>query len=108
MRKLICAALICAAPAAQAEFWEGNKLYRYLSEPAGFNNGAALGFVIGVHDLGEGVLHCSPSNITAGQAKDVVIMYLNEFPSLRHNAAHTLVTRAFQRVWPCAAKGNPT
>ncbi len=108
MRKLICAALICVAPVAQAEFWEGNKLQRFLSEPAGYNSGAAMGFILGVHDVGEGVLHCSPSNITAGQAKAVVQAYLNEFPSLLHNTAQVLVTRALQRAWPCPAKGNPT
>lgn len=108
MKKAILAALICIAPAVQAEFWDGNKLWGNLNEPAGFSNGAALGFVIGVHDLGEGVLHCSPSSINAGQAKDVVVAYLQEFPSLRHNAAQLLVTRALARAWPCPKKGNPT
>lgn len=108
MKKLLCAALICTAPVAQAEFWDGNKLWSNLNEPAGFSNGAALGFVIGVHDLGEGVLHCSPGSITAGQARDVVFSYMQEFPSLRHNAAQLLVTRALQRAWPCPKKGNPT
>ncbi len=45
MKKLICAALICVAPVANAEFWDGNKLQRFLSEPPGYNNGAAMGFI---------------------------------------------------------------
>jgi hypothetical protein len=108
MKKLICAALICAAPIVNAEFWDGNKLYSNINGAVGVGTSAALGFVIGVHDVGEGVLHCSPSTATAGQVRDVVSQYLNEFPSLRHNAAHVLVNRALQRVWPCPAKGNPT
>ncbi len=108
MKKLICAALICVAPVANAEFWDGNKLHGNINGPVGVGTGAALGFVIGVHDMGEGVLHCSPSTVNAGQVRDVVNMYLTEFPSLRHNSAHTLVTRALQRAWPCPAKGSPT
>jgi hypothetical protein len=108
MKKLLCAALIGIAPVAHAEFWDGHKLWANLNETPGYSNGAALGFVVGVHDLGEGVLHCSPSSITAGQARDVVFAYMQEFPSLRHNAAQLLVTRALQRAWPCPKKGSPT
>jgi hypothetical protein len=37
-----------------------------------------------------------------------VFAYMQEFPSLRHNAAQILVTRALQRAWPCPKKGSPT
>lgn len=108
MKKFICAFLICLSSSASAEFWDGNGLVRRLNEPAGYSNGAALGFIIGVHDTSENSLHCSPSNVNVGQVRSVVQQYLNEYPELLHNAAHILVIRALQRVWPCPKKGNPT
>jgi len=108
MKRLILAAALLSSATAHAEFWDGNKLWANLNEAPGYSNGAALGFIVGVHDLGEGVLHCSPASITAGQARDVVFSYMQEFPSLRHNAAQGIVTRALQRAWPCPKKGNPT
>lgn len=112
MKALIGAALLCAASASHAGFWDGNKLYQYMTEASGsFARGAATGFVIGVHDSGENVSHCSPESITVRQVFDVVRAHLEQYPSLRHNDAQVIVSVALQRVWPCqkkpAQQGNP-
>jgi hypothetical protein len=43
---------------------------------------------------------CIPA-VLAGQARDVVVKYLQENPAHRHEAGATLVMEALHDAWPC-------
>jgi hypothetical protein len=43
---------------------------------------------------------CIPA-VVAGQARDVVVKYLQENPAHRHEAGATLVMEALHDAWPC-------
>ena len=64
-----------------------------------------MGYVIGVHDSGEGVSHCSPSNINVRQITDMVKQTLQEQPQNRNLPADLFVTVTLKNQWPCK-KGN--
>jgi hypothetical protein len=108
MKRTIIAALLLTTTTAHAAFWSGEKLYGHLTEPAGVNKGAAYGFIIGVHDLGENAVHCSPEDINVKIVIDVVRSYLEQNPESRRREAQFLVTRALQAKWPCPSKGSST
>ena len=106
-RLVLVTALVLASP-VKADFFDGNALYRYMTEQSSYSTGVAAGYVIGVHDSGTGVEHCAPDNVTFKQVVDVVRAHLAAFPSVRHHPAEAIVTYALQRAWPCKNKGNPT
>lgn len=105
MRKAIILALALAG-SAHAEFVDGNKLLNQMKDSAYFNQGHALGYVAGVADMGLGVVHCAPSNLTAGQLNDMVRNYLENTPAERHLTGDTIVNKVLKTVWPCAKRGN--
>jgi hypothetical protein len=105
MKRLIAALAIVASTTASAEFLDGNALLSRLNSNA-VDTSMALGFVVGVHDAGHGVVHCSPANITAGQVSDMVKFTLNNHPQERHRPAWFIVHWTLQTAWPCPKKGN--
>jgi hypothetical protein len=107
----LIAALACAMCVnAHAEFLDGNKLLQRITSGGTVEEMVALGYVMGVHDVGQGGLHCSPPNAQAGQMLDMTRNYLLNTPAERHLSADVLVTRALRIAFPCPAKsrGNPT
>lgn len=106
MKRTIVAAMLLTATTAHAAFWSGEKLYGHLTEPAGVNKGAAYGFIIGVHDLGENAVHCSPDDINVKVVIDVVRSYLEQNPQSRRREAQYLVSDALQQKWPCKDKSK--
>lgn len=105
--KKIALTLLAAASigVAHAEFADGNKL---LSDMNGdtMDRMHALGYITGVFDTGRSVIHCPPSNITAGQLNDMVKNYLINVPAERHLTGDTIVNRVLKAMWPCAKRGN--
>jgi len=101
-RIFVGCAIAVAAAAAQAEFWDGNKLYERLTSEVSFNQGAALGYVMGVADTTLGVLHCAPATATAGQLQDMVTQHLRVYPERRTRTADSLVIDTLKAAWPCA------
>lgn len=101
-------ALILAvfSTAAQAEFQDGNKLLSNLKDSAYFSQGYAMGYIAGIADMGLGVVHCAPANVTAGQLNDMVKNYLENTPAERHLSGDILVNRVLKTVWPCAKRGS--
>jgi hypothetical protein len=95
-----------AMGSAQAEFQDGNKLLSLLKDSSYFNQGYGLGYIAGIADMGIGVVHCAPSNATAGQINDMVKNYLENSPADRHLTGDILVNRVLKAVWPCAKRGN--
>lgn len=104
MKRLIIIAALCAG-AAHAEFKSGNTL---LAQIKGDNIDYihANGYVIGVYDTLQGVTHCAPAGVTAGQVTDMVKRYLEASPETRHNSADRLIGIVLRDVWPCAKKGT--
>lgn len=44
---------------------------------------------------------CNPEDATLGQYQDVVILYLRNHPSERHNSARILTQLALREAFPC-------
>ena len=96
---ILCTALL--AGTAHAEFWDGNTLLQRMTGNHSEQMNA-LGYVMGVADAYNGKEFCPRSgNITSGQINDVVKVYLERNPSLRHLTADLLTMVALSQVWPC-------
>ncbi len=104
MKKLLII-LSLVTPAAHAEFFSGNDLYERLTGDA-YAKSLAMGYVVGVHDATRGVMHCSSTEATSGQVRDMVIRRLVERPEQRHLGADVLVTMTMRDTWPCPKKDN--
>lgn len=102
-RILAIAAMLCASH-SNAAFWDGNTLYKNLQEQPNMTLGAAYGFIMGVHDLGEHVLHCSPEGTKAKEVIEVVREFLQYNASDRNKEAQELVSSALKFKWPCKKK----
>lgn len=102
MKKLIVVGMLVAMP-AYAEFKDGNKLLSEMNDANIVDDMASLGYVMGVTDAGQGVLHCAPPNVRAGQLRDMVKQYLTDNPSIRHLAGDSIVTHVMKSTWPCTS-----
>jgi Rap1a immunity proteins len=103
MKKLLILLAFCGS--AHAEFRDGNKL---LSDLQGdiYDRMHALGYIVGVADMGRGFVNCMPENATAGQISDMVKNYLINTPAERHLTGDVIVNKVLKAVWPCAKRGT--
>jgi hypothetical protein len=97
MKKWIAVLALVCGP-AQAQFFSGNELYERLRDG---RLSQVMFYVAGVHDANDKVLFCSPSDVTLGQALDVVKRYLETRPEQRHLSADFLASQAMRAAWPC-------
>jgi hypothetical protein len=104
MKRAFILALLIAG-SANAEFSDGNKLLSDMNGDA-MDRMHALGYVTGVFDAGRNLVHCPPTNVTAGQISDMVKNYLNNIPADRHLTGDTIVFKVLKATWPCAKKGS--
>lgn len=106
---------LAASFGANAGFYDGNKLKaksdadeRVLQGRSKggdiADSGNYLGFVVGVHDVLDGVLFCTPSNASVGQVTAVVTQYLKANPAKWSESATTLVIGALAEAFPCKKK----
>lgn len=102
MKKFIAMLLISSASVVQAagEFDTGTSLLQAMNGNDG-NRSFALGYVIGVHDAVSGIAVCTPDNLTKGQVRDFVRIYLVNNSSKLSNEASQLVIEALKQIWPC-------
>ena len=91
-----------AVGSAQAEFDSGNELLQRMNSESSIERNAAIGYVMGVADVYQGVAYCPPPEVTAGQLRDVVRNYLTNVPAERHLSGDVLVLRVLKAQWPCA------
>jgi hypothetical protein len=106
--RLAALLLLLCEPPASAQFYTGNDLYAVCiatqSEEA-FNTkwGECLGYIIGIADahIFAAPRNCPNSQVTRGQARDVVIRYLQLNPGIRHLSAETLASAALAQAFPC-------
>lgn len=107
MKRIYALALVVCAGNTYAEFKDGNRLLRDLRGDT-MDYVHALGYVTGVYDALQHVIHCPPQGVTAGQVGDMVKNFLEENPALRHQSADRHVVAVLRRAWPCAdqRRGN--
>lgn len=104
MKKLLLVVAFVACAKANAEFFSGNDLLSNINSTDALERMLALGYVMGVSDSGDSILHCAPAGVTAGQVRDVVKGALIASPGTRHHSADSLVVKALRNVWPCKDK----
>ena len=100
---ILALALICGN--AQAEFYTGNDLLQRLDSESHSDRMLAIGYVMGVADVGQLVFFCAPNGVTAGQLQDITAAYLRGFPTRRHKGAESLINEVLAATWPCPKKG---
>ncbi len=104
MKKMLLVLSLVTA-AAHAEFFSGNDLYERLTGDA-YAKSLAMGYVMGVHDATRSIIHCSSTEATSGQVRDMVMRRLVERPEQRHLAADVLVSMTMKDTWPCPKKDS--
>ncbi|CZT29861.1 putative secreted protein [Pseudomonas cerasi] len=98
--------LILASIIAPSTAWSftGNDLVEFIPDfeatKGTFGNGLFIGYVIGITELGSGILFCPPSNVTHGQSGAIVVKYLRAHPEDWNWPAATLVTEALKKAYP--------
>jgi len=105
VRSLIILAFAISAQAA--EFKTGNILLGEMNHPDSLNQMVALGYVQGIADANDGITHCLPDGITAGQVRDMTRNYLISNPAIRHLLASLIVGHVLKSSFPCK-KGTGT
>lgn len=107
MKRLLLA-LAFVGP-AHAEFMDGNRLLEKIVSSSYYEQGSGMGYIMGVADMGLGVIHCAPANATAGQMQDMVRQHLQFYPERRTRTADSIVNDILKTAWPCPARtpGRP-
>ena len=99
--------MLALAGSAHAEFVDGNGLLNQLRDTGSyFKQGHSMGYIAGVADMGYGVVHCAPSNLTEGQLSDMIKNYLENTPAERHLTGDVIVNKVLKTMWPCAKRGG--
>lgn len=101
---LLTTALLCSG--AHAQFFTGNDLLTRLNSDIPVDRGLGMGFIMGVYDATLLVEHCPPSNVTAGQIRDMVAKNLYSGAAARHLPAEAFITYTLGTAWPCPKKGK--
>jgi hypothetical protein len=101
MKRLALISVVALCATAHAEFWDGNKLLEKINSHLNYEQGMALGYIMGVADTGLGISHCTPANATAGQLHDMVLIHLRAFPERRTRTADSIVMETLKAAWPC-------
>lgn len=89
------------AGTASAEFMSGNDLLSLLRSQERHERTAADGYIMGVHDTGRGVVHCSPNAVTLSQVRDMSVQFITAAATARHKSADSLVMAVLQEAFPC-------
>ncbi len=108
MKQIFIAALVgvlVSGPVWAGEFDSGNFL---LSTCQGKDKSYCMGYILGVYDSLKGpnkgfkeYTFCTSGAVNMGQINDVVKKWLEDNPSQRHLAAHSLIAAALNKAFPC-------
>ena len=102
MKKFILGAtLALASVGSQAAFFDGNDLLQLLKSSDQLERAVGTGYVMGAVDVGRGVIICTPPNVTSGQLKDIVIDFLEKYPTVRHFTADEIIIQLGNNLFPC-------
>lgn len=102
---------------ANAQFFDGNKLLTQLESTKSDERYGALMYIIGAFDMineidilankeSKNYMFCQPQNMNGGQLGDIVKMYLQRNPSIRHLPAAELIVQALRNSFPCKRSEN--
>lgn len=105
MKRILLFAVI-ACGGAHAQFFTGNDLLTRINSDSSIDRTLAMGFIMGVYDSSLLTEHCPPSNVTAGQVRDMVAKDLYNGAAARHLPAAAFVSYTLGTAWPCAKKGK--
>jgi hypothetical protein len=106
----VATAVALACPPASAQeartFYTGNNLLSLCTSNGVLETGVCRGFVGGIADAMAldpilGNRACIPVPVTLGQARDVVIRFLEQHPEARHYSAASIVALALAAAFPC-------
>ncbi len=104
MKKLASILVLLFLMTANAHALTGAELKKHLIE---FNSSSGslwgpygVGYVLGVADLGNGLLFCTPS-VTNKELTSIVLSYLFAHPDKLEKSADGLVVNALSAKWPC-------
>ncbi len=100
----LVAALACTA--AHAEFQTGSSLLGLMRQ-ADVSRYTAFGYLMGVHDLGRGTVHCSPESMRGGALAKLVLDFLvaNEGDGrVLSQSADVIVSGVLQAAYPCPSR----
>lgn len=100
MKKLLTL-LLFVPLVAQAEFMSGNTLLQKINSTEVMDRMLALGYVMGVSDAYQNKGHCAGQQVTSGQTRDVVKLYLERNPAVRDLSADLLSLVALGEAFPC-------
>ena len=85
----------------------GNDLLRLMQSSDFQEKAVAMGYVAGAIDMGDQIIFCSPNGrVTIGQTRDILQIYLENNPALRHLPADALIIDVFKKLWPCPKRGT--
>jgi hypothetical protein len=75
----------------------------------GFSNGYIVGLIDGAPDAFQKDGNadrslCIPENVTIGQARDVIVRFLEQNPAMRHGTAAYLSFTALSQAFPCPSR----
>lgn len=105
MKKVITAVLLAASVSANASWFTGNDLHKHFSG-GDYQQGFALGMVVGVASTWDGNLFCIPQGVTPGQMQDVVRQFIRAKPQDRHESAEIIIAAALINAYRCEKKGQ--
>jgi len=95
-------ALILPAAGARAGFETGRSLLGHCISENISAKSHCLGYILGVYDAMDTTrFFCTPSDITAGRLRDIVLAYLQQNPERWDFDAENLVTIALGKEFPC-------
>jgi hypothetical protein len=92
---------------AKADFWNGHDLFSRIDSPDDPSWYESRGYILGVSDSLQGILHCLPETANLGQVVAEVRRALHERSGERHKKATVFVAHALQSKWPCPVDSTP-
>lgn len=107
MKHLILLLATIGIGSTHAEFFNANRLYELLNGTEA-QKSVGTGYILGVHDVTRGTVHCSPSEASSTQVRDMVLSALVAVPEKRHLTADTYVTAVLKQAWPCDKPAKST
>jgi hypothetical protein len=85
---------------AQAQFQSGNELLEMMVDEKATKKMQGLGYIQGVVDAINGTVACPP-RVSTGQVIDMVKLFLEGNPAVRHLGAANIVAYVLKENWPC-------
>lgn len=123
---IIAACALGTGHSAEAQSISGNELLETCSSDDDVYAGFCIGYILGaiegesfgafvvVNSLTPGLdtddtnrtissylQHCTPSDASNQQLRDIMVKYLAEHPAQRHNSARGLILKALRDAFPC-------